>query len=69
MSPCESEAQGIAFAIPVNDALETAARLMDQVVSKQVFHGINARTKYIANRPQLIVESVALNSPAAQGGN
>ena len=61
-------AQGIAFAIPVNDAMNVAAELMNQIVPTEVFHGITAKTVYEANQPRLIVESVAPNSPAAKSG-
>ena len=61
-------AQGIAFAIPVNDAMNTAAQLMRQVVSQQVFHGIRSRTEFVQNRPELVVDSVIADSPAAKAG-
>ncbi len=61
-------AQGIAFAIPVNDAMDVAANLMNQLVPEEVFHGINARTAYIDNQPRLMVDSVDPSSPAANIG-
>lgn len=61
-------AQGIAFAIPVNDAIEVAAELMSEVVPDNVFHGMRTRTVYIDSQPRLIVESVDKDGPAAKAG-
>ena len=61
-------AQGIAFAIPVNDALDVAARLMDELTSQQVSHGLSTRTIYKNDQPQVIVQRVEPNSPAATAG-
>ena len=61
-------AQGIAFAIPVNDAMDVAAELMSQLVPDEIFHGISAKTTYLNNQPRLVVESVDPSSPAAEIG-
>ncbi len=61
-------AQGIAFAIPVNDAMEVAAELMEQVVSDSTYHGLSTRTIFVNDQPQLMVESVDSNSPASEIG-
>ncbi len=61
-------AQGIAFAIPVNDALEVAAKLMDTMVESRVFHGMAVKTIYVDEEPQVVVTSVAASSPAANAG-
>ena len=61
-------AQGIAFAIPVNDALEVAAELMDTMVESRLFHGMAVKTVYIDEEPQIVVTSVAPASPAASAG-
>lgn len=61
-------AQGIAFAIPVNDALDVAANLMSEVVPETVFHGIDTRTVYENDRPMLVVDSIDPSSPAAGVG-
>ena len=61
-------AQGIAFAIPVNDAVEVAAQLMSQIVPDDIFHGLSTRTIYQDNHPQLVVESVVPSSPAERVG-
>jgi serine protease Do len=61
-------AQGIAFAIPVNDALEVAAELIETLVSEQVYHGMALKTVYVDNDPQLVVTAVKTSSPAAKAG-
>lgn len=61
-------AQGIAFAIPVNDAMKVAAKLIKKLVAEDVYHGIATRTIYVDNQPQLIVASVDANSPAGDAG-
>lgn len=61
-------AQGIAFAIPVNDAMEVAAKLMAQLVSPDVHHGVVARTVLVDHYPQLVVQRVEAESPAARAG-
>ena len=61
-------AQGIAFAIPVNDALEVAADLMQNLSAQRVRHGLRTKTVIVENEPTVFVESVAPNSPAAESG-
>lgn len=61
-------AQGIAFAIPVNDAIEVAADLMRQIIPGEIFHGLSTRTVYVDNRPQLVIQSVLPESPGAEVG-
>lgn len=61
-------AQGIAFAIPVNDAIEVAADLMSEIVPNTAFHGMSTRTVYVDNQPRLVVESVEKDGPAAKAG-
>ncbi len=61
-------AQGIAFAIPVNEALEVAAKLMGQLVSDEVNHGLSTTTIYVDDQPQLVVDHVDENSPAEKAG-
>ncbi|MFT5304319.1 MAG: serine protease Do [Mariniblastus sp.] len=61
-------AQGIAFAIPVNDAIDVAAELMSQIVPSSMFHGLSTRTVYVQNEAQLVVESVIPDSPAEKVG-
>ncbi len=61
-------AQGIAFAIPVNDAMDVAADLMSQLVPSEVAHGITAKTTYLDNKPRLVIQSIDPSSPAAELG-
>ena len=61
-------AQGIAFAIPVNDAMKVAAKLIKKLVAEDVYHGIKTRTIYVDNQPQLVVASVEPKSPAETAG-
>lgn len=61
-------AQGIAFAIPVNDALEVASRLVDELVSEDLSHGLKLQTVYVDDKPQTLVTRVDPSSPAAQSG-
>lgn len=57
-------AQGIAFAIPVNDAIEVAADLLEELSTDDMYHGIALRTKYVNDRSQLQVASISDKSPA-----
>ncbi len=61
-------AQGIAFAIPVNDAMEVAARLMEQVVTRDFQHGLRTRTIYDPDGPRVVIEAVQPASPAERLG-
>lgn len=61
-------AQGIAFAIPVNDALEVAADLMSNLSAQRISHGLRTKTVLVKNQPTLFVASIAPNSPAASSG-
>jgi serine protease Do len=63
----------IAFATPVDQVVEVAAKLMSEVVDQQVFHGLtvsqNEPRDYNAIKQFIIrVESVESNSPAALAG-
>ena len=61
-------AQGIAFAIPVDDALEVAANLMRNLSAQRIRHGLTTKTIMIKNEPTVFVDSVIPNSPAAASG-
>lgn len=61
-------AQGIAFAIPVNDALETASELMSEILPNDIFHGLSLKTVYENNEPKIVVDSVDSQSPASEAG-
>jgi len=66
-------ATNIAFATPVDLVVEVAARLMREVVNRQVAHGIRVSQieppdYHAVKRFAIMVESVESNSPAARGG-
>ena len=63
-------AQGIAFAIPANDALEVASRLMGQhvVESAELNHGLRVKTQYDQHQAVLTVEDVESNCAAYRAG-
>ena len=61
-------AQGIAFAIPVNDALEIAARMIDDMVGEEISHGLIVKTVYVDDEAQAVVTGVVPNSPADNAG-
>jgi serine protease Do len=64
---------GIAFAIPVDQIVEVAAKLIGEIANQKVTHGLtisqNEPSDYNALKRFIIqVESVEHNSPAAQAG-
>ncbi|MEN0112002.1 MAG: trypsin-like peptidase domain-containing protein, partial [Planctomycetota bacterium] len=59
-------AQGIGFAIPVDDALDVAARLVSVERLESKWHGLE--TAASADGENLVVRGVASGSPAAAGG-
>ena len=61
-------AQGIAFAIPVNDAIEIAADLIEELEGESSYHGMALKTQYVDDRPFLKVTAVAEGSPADELG-
>ncbi|HEX5105179.1 MAG TPA: trypsin-like peptidase domain-containing protein [Pirellulaceae bacterium] len=61
-------AQGIGFAIPIDEALEVAARLMNVEKLEQTSHGIAGRTVCEPTRRQFVVTGVREESPAAKSG-
>ena len=61
-------AQGIAFAIPVNDALEVAARIIDDMVGEEISHGLSVKTVFVDDEPRAVVTGVVPGSPADNAG-
>ncbi len=61
-------AQGIAFAIPVNDAMEVAASFLGRMTEERVQHGIIAKTVYENHNPAVLVQSVVDFSLADNAG-
>ena len=63
-------AQGIAFAIPANDAMEVASKLMKQhvVETTGLQNGFQVTTVFDNHKPSLQVKSVDPKSPAGRAG-
>jgi serine protease Do len=61
-------AQGIGFAIPIDEALEIAARLMSVEKLEQTSHGIAGKTVCEPGQTQFVVTSVKAGSPAEAAG-
>jgi serine protease Do len=61
-------AQGIGFAIPVDQALEVAARLIHGHNEKQAWYGVAGETKLLGEERVFRVTSVEADSPAAKAG-
>ena len=61
-------AQGIAFAIPVNDALEVAADLMSQLVSDEIATGFTTESIWDNDHRQLVIQSIDVDSLASRQG-
>jgi serine protease Do len=61
-------AQGIAFAIPVDRAIDVAGRLIDQHTRLAVVHGLDVETRYESTGSVAVVRHVAAGSPGATAG-
>jgi serine protease Do len=61
-------AQGIAFAIPVDEAVEVASRLLAQFSETSVVTGLQVVTRYTGNTPSLYVSEVETQSAAERAG-
>jgi len=61
-------AQGIGFAIPVNEALDIAARLMKTQTRKNVSHGVSGATVADRRSLEFAVRAISNGSPAAVAG-
>jgi serine protease Do len=57
-------AQGIGFAIPVDEAMEIAARLLDCRRLDKTWHGFQARTEREGKTPCVVISGVDKDSPA-----
>lgn len=60
-------AQGIAFAIPINDAVEIASRLLAQTTGDRLLLGLSVSTQYEKGQPRVIVLQAADSDSAASG--
>jgi len=61
-------AQGIGFAIPIDEALDVAARLMSTERLEQTTHGIAGKTRCEPGQKQFVVTTVRADSPAGKAG-
>jgi serine protease Do len=61
-------AQGIGFAIPVDDVMEVAARLMSVERLERLTHGVAGTTTVANDTPRFVVASIRKNSPAEKSG-
>lgn len=61
-------AQGIGFAIPVNEAMEVAAELMSCERIGRVSYGARLETDYLEEESVVLVKTTAANGPARQAG-
>ncbi len=61
-------AQGIGFAVPIDQAIEVASRLLNAHISKQIHHGVIGKTVADSDRMKFVVVSVSGNSPASRSG-
>jgi serine protease Do len=61
-------AQGIGFAIPIDETLDIAARLVSTEQLEQTAHGIIGKTRYEPGHKQFIVGNVRSESPAGKAG-
>ncbi len=61
-------AQGIAFAIPVNDAIEVAATLMKELSDQEADCGLTVMTKFDSDKNVVQVSAIVAQSSAAKAG-
>jgi serine protease Do len=61
-------AQGIGFALPVDEAIDVVARLMDVEVTRRIGHGVAGKTTPSSNSSQFVVTEVAPESGGAASG-
>ncbi len=61
-------AQGIGFAVPIDQAIDVTSRLLDSEVTRRVAHGISGRTETTPVSSKFVIDSVDPGSAAALGG-
>lgn len=61
-------AQGIGFAIPIDEVMEVAARLLSAERIDGLSHGISGQTNIVDAKPEFVVRSVESASPAQSAG-
>ncbi|MBP90393.1 MAG: serine protease [Planctomycetaceae bacterium] len=61
-------AQGIGFAVPIDRAMDVAARLIDVEVQKAASHGVSGQTLATATQSEFLITAVAAGSGADKAG-
>ena len=61
-------AQNIAFAIPVDDAMDVVADMFSKIVAQSVYTGVQLKTDWVNHQPQVVIRRLAHESPAADCG-
>ena len=61
-------AQGIGFAVPIDRAMDVAARLIDVEVQKSASHGVSGQTLTTESQSEFLVTAVAAGSGADKAG-
>ncbi|MGE3779059.1 MAG: S1C family serine protease, partial [Pirellulaceae bacterium] len=61
-------AQGIGFALPVDEAMEVVATLLADHVDRKVSHGAQGETKFDADQRRFVITNIAPGSPAFASG-
>ncbi|HUG71272.1 MAG TPA: trypsin-like peptidase domain-containing protein [Pirellulaceae bacterium] len=61
-------AQGIGFAVPIDRALDVAARLLDTEVRRTATHGIDGKTLATPQKSEFLITGVAAGSAADSAG-
>lgn len=61
-------AQGIGFAIPIDQVVEIAAELLRQQRQQDHWHGVAGEMRITGDKPSFRVQSVETDSPAAKSG-
>ena len=61
-------AQGIGFAVPIDRALDVAARLLETEVRRTATHGIDGKTLATPQKSEFLITGVAAGSAAASAG-
>ena len=61
-------AQGIGFAVPIDQVIEVAARLMDVEVSRTVSHGVTGKSVVQSDGSEFVVTALAAGGPGESSG-
>jgi serine protease Do len=61
-------AQGIGFAIPIDEAMEIAARLMSTERLEQITHGIAGKTRCEPGKREFVITQIRPETPAGKAG-